>query len=229
MGAFDDRTMRALTFGLLASTALATPALAQNSAADHGPIAGARDQRDRRDRAAAAGAAGAGRQCSRPDRNHHHRDQARGELLQNVPISVHAIGTRRLDQLNISNFEEYTKQLPSVTFLTARRGDRRLYARHFGGGRRRRGQSLGSAAAGRHLSRRAAGHDDRRNARHPHLRHRPDRKPLGSAGHALRRIERSGHDPHHHQQAGTWSHRRTGRRRAQHASLTAASAASSKG
>ena len=39
-------------------------------------------------------------------------------MLQNVPISVHALGTRRLDQLNISNFEDYTKQLPSVSFLT---------------------------------------------------------------------------------------------------------------
>src|SRR5947209_15627393 len=33
----------------------------------------------------------------------------------NVPQSVIALGTRRLDQLNISNFEQYTKQLPSVS------------------------------------------------------------------------------------------------------------------
>ena len=39
----------------------------------------------------------------------------REENLQNVPISVQAIGTRRLDQLNVSNFEDYTKQLPSVS------------------------------------------------------------------------------------------------------------------
>src|SRR5688500_9211889 len=44
--------------------------------------------------------------------------QKREENLQDVPISVQAIGTRRLDQLNISNFEDYTKQLPSVSFQT---------------------------------------------------------------------------------------------------------------
>src|SRR5438045_3583884 len=43
----------------------------------------------------------------------------REENLQNVPISVQVLGTRRLDQLNISNFEQYTKQLPSVSFKTA--------------------------------------------------------------------------------------------------------------
>jgi outer membrane receptor protein involved in Fe transport len=40
----------------------------------------------------------------------------REENLQNVPISVQVLGTRKLDQLNISNFEEYTKQLPSVSY-----------------------------------------------------------------------------------------------------------------
>ena len=46
----------------------------------------------------------------------------REERLQNVPQSVIALGTRRLDQLNISNFEEYTKQLPSVSFNTSQSG-----------------------------------------------------------------------------------------------------------
>ncbi len=40
----------------------------------------------------------------------------REENLQNVPISVQVLGTRKLDQLDISNFEQYTKQLPSVSF-----------------------------------------------------------------------------------------------------------------
>ena len=43
----------------------------------------------------------------------------REENLQNVPISVQVLGTRKLDQLNISNFEEYTKQLPSVSYQTS--------------------------------------------------------------------------------------------------------------
>ncbi|MBN8502245.1 MAG: TonB-dependent receptor, partial [Sphingomonadales bacterium] len=42
--------------------------------------------------------------------------QKRSESLQNVPISIQAIGTQKLDQLNISNFSGYAQQLPSVTF-----------------------------------------------------------------------------------------------------------------
>lgn len=42
--------------------------------------------------------------------------QKRSESLQNVPISIQAIGTAKLDQLNISNFSGYAQQLPSVTF-----------------------------------------------------------------------------------------------------------------
>ena len=53
----------------------------------------------------------------------------REENLQNVPISVQVLGTRKLDQLNISNFEQYTKQLPSVTFQTAQPGLTTVYMR----------------------------------------------------------------------------------------------------
>ncbi|MEP6982738.1 MAG: TonB-dependent receptor, partial [Sphingomicrobium sp.] len=53
----------------------------------------------------------------------------REERLQNVPQSVIAIGTRRLDQLNISNFEEYTKQLPSVSYNFAQSGGTVVYMR----------------------------------------------------------------------------------------------------
>jgi iron complex outermembrane recepter protein len=42
--------------------------------------------------------------------------QKRSESLQNVPISIQAIGTAKLDQLNISNFSGYAQQLPSVSF-----------------------------------------------------------------------------------------------------------------
>ncbi len=59
----------------------------------------------------------------------------REENLQNVPISVHAIGTRRLDQLNISNFEDYTKQLAvGVIPHNPARPDDRLYAWRLSGG-----------------------------------------------------------------------------------------------
>jgi outer membrane receptor protein involved in Fe transport len=55
--------------------------------------------------------------------------QKREESLQDVPISIQAIGTRRLDQLNISNFEQYTKQLPSVSFQTSQPGLTVVYMR----------------------------------------------------------------------------------------------------
>lgn len=42
--------------------------------------------------------------------------QKRSESLQNVPISIQALGTAKLDQLNISDFKGYAQQLPSVSF-----------------------------------------------------------------------------------------------------------------
>lgn len=42
--------------------------------------------------------------------------QKRSENLQNVPISIQALGTAKLEQLNISNFSGYAQQLPSVSF-----------------------------------------------------------------------------------------------------------------
>ncbi|MDJ0979650.1 MAG: TonB-dependent receptor [Erythrobacter sp.] len=41
--------------------------------------------------------------------------QKRSEDLQDVPISVSAIGSEELDRLNIDTFEDYLEQLPSVT------------------------------------------------------------------------------------------------------------------
>ncbi|MEO7689950.1 MAG: TonB-dependent receptor [Sphingomonas sp.] len=42
--------------------------------------------------------------------------QKREESMQDVPISIQAIGTKKLDQLNITNFAEYAQLLPSVSF-----------------------------------------------------------------------------------------------------------------
>jgi outer membrane receptor protein involved in Fe transport len=66
----------------------------------------------------------------------------REENLQNVPISVQVLGSRRLDQLNISNFEQFTKQLPSVTFLTVQPGVTTVYMRGI--------SAAGSGAEGNH-------------------------------------------------------------------------------
>ncbi|GHH22914.1 TonB-dependent receptor [Sphingomonas glacialis] len=43
----------------------------------------------------------------------------RSETLQSVPIAVQALPTKALDQLNITNFAQYAKQLPSVSFQPA--------------------------------------------------------------------------------------------------------------
>jgi len=41
--------------------------------------------------------------------------QKRTEDLQDVPVSVSAIGAEGLEQLNIDTFEDYLDQLPTVT------------------------------------------------------------------------------------------------------------------
>ena len=42
--------------------------------------------------------------------------QKRSENLQNVPFSIQAIGTERLEQLQIQGFADYVKYLPSVVY-----------------------------------------------------------------------------------------------------------------
>jgi iron complex outermembrane recepter protein len=108
----------ALTLGLLATTAMATPAFAQNVPPDTAtqprttgqspaPGTNATDVTAPPPKAASAGI----------DQNEIIITATkREENLQNVPISVQVLGTKKLDQLNISNFEEYTKQLPSVSY-----------------------------------------------------------------------------------------------------------------
>ena len=55
--------------------------------------------------------------------------QKREENLQDVPISVQALGTKKLDQLGISNFNQYSQQLPSVSFQTSSPGSTTVYMR----------------------------------------------------------------------------------------------------
>src|SRR5512144_2504074 len=116
------RTPGAFTFGLLATTAIATPAFAQTTTDTTQPTA---------PEAAPAPTAPAATPAAQPSDSDEIivTAQKREENLQDVPISVQAIGTRRLDQLNISNFEDYTKQLPSVSFQTAAPGYTVVYMR----------------------------------------------------------------------------------------------------
>ena len=220
-----DRSSARFALGLLASTALATPAFAQNTqpqttgqspapgtnatdvTAPPPPVEQAQDG-----------------QRPRPDRDHHHRDEARGESAE---CADQRSGDRHAQARPAEHLELRTiYQAAAVGQLPdSRAGLHPVYMR--GVATRRRRQPLRLAAVGRHLSRRAAGHHDRRHARRPHLRYRPDRESRRAAGHALRRVERSGHDPHHHQQAGTWRHH--GRVDGElNMVATAASAASSK-
>jgi len=136
------KTSRALTLGLLASTTLATPALAQNAqpqTTGQSPAPGT----NATDVTAPAPRVQQAQEGNVPDQTEIIITATkREENLQNVPISVQAIGTRRLDQLNISNFEDYTKQLPSVTFLTAQPGATTVYMRGI--------SAAGSGAEGNH-------------------------------------------------------------------------------
>jgi outer membrane receptor protein involved in Fe transport len=130
-----DRRFSALTLGLMATTAMAAPAFAQ----DVPPAAATQPQTTGQSPAPGTNATDV---TGAPPLVQQAQDgevpdeteivitaTKREENLQNVPISVQAIGTRRLDQLNITNFEDYTKQLPSVTFQTVQPGFTTVYVR----------------------------------------------------------------------------------------------------
>ncbi len=55
--------------------------------------------------------------------------QKREENLQDVPISIQALGTKKLDQLNVANFEDFSKLLPSVSFQSSQPGVTTVYMR----------------------------------------------------------------------------------------------------
>jgi iron complex outermembrane recepter protein len=55
--------------------------------------------------------------------------QKRTESLQNVPLSITAIGTQKLDELHVQNFNDYIKYLPSVSYQTLGPGFAKIYMR----------------------------------------------------------------------------------------------------
>ena len=55
--------------------------------------------------------------------------QKRSENVQEVPISIQVLGTRKLDQLDIANFNDFSKLLPSVAFQTTQPGQTEVYIR----------------------------------------------------------------------------------------------------
>jgi outer membrane receptor protein involved in Fe transport len=135
-------TFRALTLGLLASTALVTPALAQTGqpqTTGQSPAPGT----NATDVTAPPAPVQRAQEGNVPDQTEIIITATkREENIQNVPASIQAIGTRRLDQLGITNFEDFTKQLPSVTFLTSQPGATTVYMRGI--------SAAGSGAEGNH-------------------------------------------------------------------------------
>ncbi len=55
--------------------------------------------------------------------------QKREQNLQDVPISIQALGTEKLDQLQAQAFDDYVRFLPSVTYQTGGPGTARVYFR----------------------------------------------------------------------------------------------------
>ncbi len=55
--------------------------------------------------------------------------QKREESLQNVPMSIQAIGTEKLDQLQVQEFADYVKFLPSVTIQSSGPGFAQVFFR----------------------------------------------------------------------------------------------------
>ena len=123
------RHIRAFTFGLLASTAIAAPGLAQTTVPPTDTTQSPAPGTNATDVTAPPATTQQAQVGTYDPTEIVVTAQKREENLQDVPISVQAIGTRRLDQLNISNFEDYTKQLPSVSFLTTQPGVTTVYMR----------------------------------------------------------------------------------------------------
>jgi iron complex outermembrane receptor protein len=55
--------------------------------------------------------------------------QKRTENLQDVPISIQALGTAKLEQLHVTNFDDYAMFLPSVEFISSGPGFEHVYMR----------------------------------------------------------------------------------------------------
>jgi len=60
--------------------------------------------------------------------------QKREENLQKVPVSITAIGTEKLDQLQVTDFADYAKFLPSVSFQSLGPGQSAVYMRGIASG-----------------------------------------------------------------------------------------------
>lgn len=55
--------------------------------------------------------------------------EKRAENLQDVPISITALGTEKLEQLNLQHFTDYAQTIPAVSFQTLQPGFSRVFMR----------------------------------------------------------------------------------------------------
>jgi len=111
------RIASSLAAFLLASTSLAGPAFAQETDPPAtGEGSGAGDEAD------------SGRGQS-DDTDIVITAQKREENLQDVPIAVTAFGTEKLDELQVNDFQDYARQVPSISFQTAGPGFSNVYFR----------------------------------------------------------------------------------------------------
>src|ERR1019366_7016614 len=55
--------------------------------------------------------------------------QKRSENLQDVPVSIQALGGKKLEQLNATEFNDYVKFLPSVTYQSIAPSQTEIYFR----------------------------------------------------------------------------------------------------
>jgi outer membrane receptor protein involved in Fe transport len=55
--------------------------------------------------------------------------QKRVENLQDVPLSIQAIGTKKLEEMNVTKFDDYAQLLPSVSFQSTGPSVEHVYMR----------------------------------------------------------------------------------------------------
>ncbi len=55
--------------------------------------------------------------------------QKREESLQDVPIAITALGTERLDELQVTDFDDYARYIPSISFQSVGPGSANVYFR----------------------------------------------------------------------------------------------------
>ena len=128
--------------------------------------------------------------------------QKRTENLQDVPISIQALSTTKLEELHISNFDDYVKYLPSVSFQSAGPGFEHTYIRGVvSGGDGNHSGSLPSV--GMYLDEQPVTTIDGNLDIHIYDIQRVEVLNWSPAGYPVRGEFGGGHDPHHHQQAGS--------------------------